>query len=763
MSEELKREALAYHAAEPCGKLQILPTKPMATQRDLSLAYSPGVAYACEAIAEDPATAALYTGRANLVAVISNGTAVLGLGNIGALASKPVMEGKAALFKKFSGIDVMDIEVDETDVDAFVEAIARLEPTFGGINLEDISAPACFEIEKRLKERMKIPVFHDDQHGTAIVSAAGILNALEITGRKIGEATIACNGAGAAALACLDLLVSLGASKDNILVCDRKGVIHDGRTDLDKYKSAYAAKTDKRTLAEAMDGVDIFLGLSAKDSVTPEMAASMAPKPIIFAMANPDPEIRPEAVRAVRDDAIVATGRSDYPNQANNVLCFPFIFRGALDCGATEINEAMKRACAEAIAAMARAEASDVVLAAYGADNLRFGPDYIIPKPFDPRLITEIPPIVAQAAMDTGVATRPIEDMEAYRQRLQGFVFRSGLLMKPVFDAASRNPRRVVYAEGEAERVLHCAQQALSLGIAEPILIGDAGRIAERIRTLGLRIEPGKDVTIVDPNRIDAQSYADELHHRVGRLGIAPKEALRGVRADPTVLACLMLARGEADAAICGSGGRFGHHLKRLEGIVGRKEGVQALSALNAMVLPQATVFIADAYVNLDPSPEQIADLTELAARTMRRMGVEPRAALVSHANFGDRPSPSSRKMHEAMEILRSRNPDFEVDGEMHADAALNPKLRARAYAHSSLSGAANLLIMPNADAAHIALNLLKTLGNGIPVGPILMGAAKPAHIASQSVTVRGLLNLTAIAVVEAQAATREEIREAAE
>ena len=610
---------------------------------------------------------------------------------------------------------------------------------------------------------MKIPVFHDDQHGTAIVTAAGILNGLEVVGKKLAEAKIACNGAGAAAIACLDLLVSFGASKDNILVCDRKGVIHAGRTDLDQYKGAYAAKTDKRTLAEAMQGADIFLGLSAKDSVTPEMAKSMAPKPLIFAMANPDPEIRPEAVRAVRDDAIIATGRSDYPNQVNNVLCFPFIFRGALDCGATEINEAMKRACAEAIASMARAEASDVVLAAYGADSLSFGPDYIIPKPFDPRLILEVAPIVAQAAMESGVATRPIADMAAYRERLQRFVFRSGLLMKPVFDAAARAPRRVVYAEGEAERVLHCAQQAIQLGIAKPILVGDTDRIAERLRTLGLSLRPGEDVEIVDPNRVDAESYAADLHARVGRHGISGKEALRGVRADPTVLACLMLARGEADAAICGSGGRFGHHLKRLESILGRRPGVRALSTLNAMVLPQGTIFIADAYVNLDPSPEEIADLTELAAETMRRMGVTPCAALVSHANFGDRPSASSEKMRAAMAILRARGPDFEVDGEMHADAALDPKLRARAYAHSPLTGAANLLIMPNADAAHVALNLLKVLGGGIPVGPILMGAGKPAHIASQSVTVRGLLNLTAIAVIEAQPERPEAMRAAAE
>ena len=757
MSDELKREALAYHSAEPEGKLQILPTKPMATQRDLALAYSPGVAYACEEIAADPAAAALYTGRANLVAVISNGTAVLGLGNIGPLASKPVMEGKAALFKKFSGIDVMDLEVDETGVDEFVEAIARLEPTFGGINLEDISAPACFEIEKKLKARMKIPVFHDDQHGTAIVTAAGIINALEITGRRIGEARIACNGAGAAAIACLDLLVSFGASKDNILVCDRKGVIHSDRTDLDQYKGAYAAKTAKRTLAEAMDGADIFLGLSAKDSVTPEMVAAMAARPIIFAMANPDPEIRPEAVRSVREDAIMATGRSDYPNQVNNVLCFPFIFRGALDCGATEINEPMKRACAEAIARMARIEASDVVLAAYGADNLRFGPDYIIPKPFDPRLILEVAPIVAQAAMDTGVATRPIADMDAYRERLQRFVFRSGLLMKPVFEQAAREPKRVVFAEGEAERVLHAALQASSMGIARPILIGKAARIADRAQELGLSLGEDGQADVVDPDEIDVESYGALLHQQAGRNGINPREARRGVRSDPTVLAALMVESGEADAAICGVNGRFGHHLTRVQGIIGMRPGIQSLATLSALVLPKGTFFIADAYVNLDPSAEEIADLTELAAATMRRMGVQPRAALVSHANFGDRSSRSSRKMRDAMEILRSRSPDFEVDGEMHADAALDATLRGRAYAHSELSGSANLLVMPNADAAHIALNLLKVLGGGVPVGPILIGAARPVHIASQSVTARGLLNLTAIAVVQAQDEALEE------
>ena len=604
MSDELKRDALAYHAAEPAGKLQILPTKPMATQRDLALAYSPGVAYACEEIAADPATAALYTGRANIVAVISNGTAVLGLGNIGALASKPVMEGKAALFKKFSGIDVVDLEVDETEVDAFVEAVARLEPTFGGINLEDISAPACFEIEKRLKARMKIPVFHDDQHGTAIVTAAGILNGLEVVGKKIGEAKIACNGAGAAAIACLDLLVSFGASKDNILVCDRKGVIHADRTDLDQYKGAYAAKTDKRTLAEAMQGADIFLGLSAKDSVTPEMAKSMAPKPLIFAMANPDPEIRPEAVRAVRDDAIIATGRSDYPNQVNNVLCFPFIFRGALDCGATEINEPMKRACAEAIASMARAEASDVVLAAYGAESLQLRsrlhhPEALRPAA-DPRDRADRRP--------GGDGHRRRHPADRRHGRLPRAAAALRLPLRPADEAGlrRRRPRARAASSTPRARPSGCCtapSRRCQLGIAEPILVGDTDRIAERIRGLGLSMRPGEDVAIVDPNRIDAESYAADLHARVGRLGISGKEALRGVRADPTVLACLMLARGEADAAICGSGGRFGHHLKRLEGILGRRPGVRALSTLNAMVLPQGTIFIADAYVNLDPSP----------------------------------------------------------------------------------------------------------------------------------------------------------------
>jgi malate dehydrogenase (oxaloacetate-decarboxylating)(NADP+) len=752
MPNDLRSDALAYHSAEPRGKLQILPTKPMATQRDLALAYSPGVAVPCEEIAADPLAASLYTGRANLVAVISNGTAVLGLGNIGALASKPVMEGKAALFKKFSGIDVVDLEIDETDVDAFCETVRRLEPSFGGINLEDIAAPACFEIETRLKREMGIPVFHDDQHGTAIVAAAGILNGLDLVEKSLEEVKIVCNGAGAAALACLDLLVSFGARKDNILVCDSKGVIHAGRAaQLDKYKSAWMRETEARGLADAMRGADIFLGVSVAKAVTPEMVASMGPRPLVLALANPEPEIMPEQVREVRADAIIATGRSDYPNQVNNVLCFPFIFRGALDVGATEINAAMKRACAEGIARIARAEASDELQSAYGSQDLKFGPEYIIPKPFDQRLMTEITPLVAQAAMDTGVATLPIEDMAAYREKLQSFVYRSGMLMKPVFEQAQKSPRRVAYAEGDSARVLHTAMRAARDGTARPVLIGNADAIRSEITRLALSAAMLDEVEIVDPAAVDQQSYADDLHRLVGRDGISPKEALRGVANDPSVFAFLMLERGEVDAVICGTGGRFAHHLTRLRGIIGLKPGATGLSTMNALVMPSGTFFLADAYVSVDPTAEEVADLTIRAAETVRRMGIEPRAALVSHANFGDRPSASARKMRRAVEILRTREPDFEFDGEMHADTALVDSLRARALPGSTLKGAANLFIMPNADAAHISLTLLKTLSDAISVGPIMMGAAKPAYIASQSVTVRGLLNLTALAVVDAQ------------
>ncbi len=752
MPESLKRQALDYHSAEPHGKLQVLPTKPMATQHDLSLAYSPGVAHACEAISADPATAWDYTGRGNLVAVITNGTAVLGLGNIGALAAKPVMEGKGALFKKFSGIDVYDLEVAETGIDAFCEVVARLEPSFGGINLEDIRAPECFEIEKRLRARMNIPVFHDDQHGTAIVTAAAVLNGLDLVGKALADVRIVCNGAGAAAIACLDLLLSFGARRENVMLCDSKGLVHADRSDdVGPYKAAYGQATDRRTLMEALEGADILLGLSVGRAVTPQMVAAMAPKPLILAMANPEPEIRPEQVRTVRDDAIIATGRSDYPNQVNNVLCFPFIFRGALDVGATEINEAMKRACAEAIAAIARAEASDIVLAAYGAENMRYGPDYIIPKPFDPRLILEVAPAVAQAAMDSGVAARPITDMDDYRERLSRFVFRSGMLMKPVFEKAASDPRRVAFSEGTADVVLHAAQEALTAGIAKPVLIGSRSRIAARINELGLHLTIGANVQVVDPDEIAADTYASDLARCAERSGGTLHEAAHDVRGDSTVLAALMLARGEVDAVICGTGGRFAAHLAQVERIIGRAEGVRGLSTLDAVILPSGTIFIADTYVTPDPNAHEIAELTLLAARTLRRMGIEPKVALMSHSNFGDRPSASSDKMRRAAEILSARNPDFEVDGEMHADVALSERLRARRKADSTLTGTANLLVMPNMDAAHISLNLLKTMGGGVSVGPIMLGAARPMHIVSQSTTVRGLLNMTAIATVDAQ------------
>jgi len=753
MTSDLKRDALHYHASEPKGKLQVLPTKPMATQQDLSLAYSPGVAFPCEEIAADPGQAWELTGRGNLVGVISNGTAVLGLGNIGALASKPVMEGKAALFKKFSGIDVYDIEVATEDVDEFCRVVKPLEPTFGGINLEDIKAPQCFAIEKRLRAEMNIPVFHDDQHGTAIVSAAAALNGLELVGKKIEDIRIAANGAGAAAIACLNLLIAFGAKVENITVCDSTGVIYKDRPGrpMDATKLQFARETDMRTLDDAMDGADLFLGLSAGGAVSREMVARMAPNPIILAMANPEPEIRPEVVAEVRDDAICATGRSDYPNQVNNVLCFPFIFRGALDCGATEINEEMKMACARALAALTRAEASDEVLAAYGADSMTFGREYIIPKPFDPRLILEIPPAVAAAAMETGVASRPIEDMEAYRQKLSLFVYRSGLLMKPVFAKAARDPKRVVFAEGEEHRVLHAARQAISAGIAKPVLVGSRSAITDAVSEMGLSLDLAKDVEVVDPGEIDLARYATQVHRQLGRDGVSPKEARRIIKGDPTILALALLKCGEVDAAICGANGRFTHHLMRLKGLIGRAEGCHDLSTLNAVVMQSGTIFIADTYVNPNPSAEELAEITRQAAKTLRKLGIEPKVALVSSSSFGDRPSKSSRKMRRATELLREMNVDFEFDGEMRADVALREYLRKEVMPDSPLTGSANLLVMPTADAAHISVKLLKSMGGGVSVGPIMLGAAKPAHLASGSITVRGLLNMIAVAVVDAQ------------
>ncbi len=757
MNESIDEAAIAYHSSEPSGKLEIRATKPLASQRDLALAYSPGVAAACMAIVDDAAAAEQLTARANLVAVISNGTAVLGLGDIGPLAAKPVMEGKAVLFKKFSGIDVFDIEVNEKDPDKFVEAVARLEPTFGGINLEDIAAPACFEIETKLRERLDIPVFHDDQHGTAIVTAAGMLNGLKVVGKDIGGCRLVASGAGAAAIACLNLLVALGLKREKIIVCDRQGVIFAGRTELmEPHKKAYAADTPARTLAEAIKGADIFLGLSTGGVLTKEMVAEMADKPLIFALANPDPEIWPEDAASIRPDAIIATGRSDYTNQINNVLCFPFIFRGALDVGARTINEEMKLASALAIAKIAEAEASDLVKSAYNSDKLTFGPEYIIPKPFDPRLVVEVPIAVAKAAMESGVAMRPIRDFDAYRQRLSAYVFRSGIVMKPMFEAAQTDPRIVVFADGEDERVLQAVQQGYESGIVRPIVVGRLDVIKRRIADLGLRIEVGTQLKVADPsNAATSTDFVADYIRLMGRQGISPREAERRVLGQPAIVALLMLLRGDAEAAICGAIGRFEDHLKHLRAIIGKGEGVRNLSTLNALVLPSGTFFIADTYVTPDPTAEEIVELTIRSVGEMRRFGIEPKVALLSHSNFGGRRSRSALKMKKAVNDLMDRSPDFELDGEMQGDAALSESIRRSALPDTRLAGQANLWIMPNLDAANIAFNLLKHLGGGVSVGPIMLGAAKPAHIVSQSITVRGLLNITAVAVVDAHGRSR--------
>jgi malate dehydrogenase (oxaloacetate-decarboxylating)(NADP+) len=752
----LRRNALDYHEADPPGKIAIHATKPVANQHDLGLAYSPGVAFACEAIAKDPATVSRYTARGNLVGVITNGTAVLGLGNIGPLASKPVMEGKAVLFKKFAGIDVYDIEVDETEVAPFVEAVARLEPTFGGINLEDIKAPECFEIERQLQARMKIPVFHDDQHGTAIVVAAGILNGLKLVGKPIGEVKLVCSGAGAAALACLGLLCVLGLKRENIWIADIEGVVYEGRTSLmDPYKAIYAQPTEKRKLAEIMVGADVFLGLSAAGIVSREMVATMAARPLIFALANPNPEIMPEEVKAVRDDAIIASGRTDYPNQINNVLCFPFVFRGALDVGATTINAAMKAAAVTALAALAESEASDVVLAAYSAETFVFGPEYILPKPFDPRLIIEIAPAVAKAAMESGVATRPIEDFTAYREKLSGFVFRSGFLMKPIMDAAKRasqeSKKRLVFAEGDHPYVLQAAQQLIAEGIAHPILIGRRDDIRRMLPHLGLRMKIGVDVDVIDPETDSRMpQLAEEYHRLVERRGVSPSHAQRVVRNGSTVLAGLLLRRGEADAMICGAVGRYLTQLRHVSEVVGLKPGARGFATLSAMILPSGPLFMTDTYVSYDPSAEQIAETTLLAAAEVRRFGIEPKVALLSHSNFGTENTASARKMRDVLALVREWEPDLEVEGEMHADAALSSFIRDEIFPNSALKGAANLLVMPSLDAANIAFNLLKVVSGSVAVGPILLGAARPAHIVTPSITVRGLLNMSTIAVIDA-------------
>jgi malate dehydrogenase (oxaloacetate-decarboxylating)(NADP+) len=753
MADDFRESALEYHRHPTPGKIAIIATKPLATQRDLALAYSPGVAEACLAIVADPAEVANMTSRANLVAVITNGTAVLGLGNIGPLASKPVMEGKAVLFKKFAGIDVFDIEIDAADPDKFVEIVAALEPTFGGINLEDIKAPECFEIEAKLRARMKIPVLHDDQHGTAIIVAAAIRNALRLSGKMLSEVKLVTSGAGAAALACLDLLVHLGLKPENTWVTDRYGVAYRGRIEeMDPRKERYLKDTNARTLADVIDGADIFLGLSAPNVLKPELLARMADKPIIMALANPTPEISPELARQHRPDAIIATGRSDYPNQVNNVLCFPYLFRGALDCGATVINEAMKIACLEALADLALAEPSDVVAAAYGDQTLSFGADYLIPKPFDPRLITTLAPAVAKAAMDSGVATRPIADFPAYRQRLSQFVFRSGLVMKPVFDRARQDPRRLAYAEGEDERVLRAVQNAIDDGIAKPIVIGRRDVVERRLEKLGLHVKPGTDFELVDPESDPRfHDYWNHYHRLMERKGVSPDFARNLVRTRTTVIAALMVARGEADAMLCGAVGQFDRHLRHVVDVLGLQPGLSSPFTLSVLVLPTGTYFMADPYVIQNPDATEIAEMTIRSAEAVRRFGIEPKVALLSHSNFGSAETASSEKMRAALRLIKARAPELEVEGEMQADLAFSAGTRQRIFPNSQLQGSANLLILPNLDAANIAFNMVKALGGGLAIGPTLIGINKVAHIVTPSITVRGLVNMSAVAVYDAQ------------
>ncbi len=754
MDEDFRKAALDYHRLPRPGKLSVEPTKQMATQRDLALAYSPGVAAACEAIVADPDAAYDYTARGNLVAVISNGTAVLGLGNIGALAGKPVMEGKAVLFKKFAGIDVFDIEVDVLDPAKFCDVVAALEPTFGAINLEDIKAPECFAIEAELRQRMKIPVFHDDQHGTAITVAAAVRNGLLLQGKTLAEAKLVTSGAGAAALACVDLLVSMGLKVENVTLTDVKGVVRSDREGMLPNMARYARDTNAQILPDVLAGADVFLGLSAPRVLKEEWLHLLAPKPMILALANPDPEIDPDTVRAARPDAIVATGRSDYPNQVNNVLCFPFIFRGALDVSATTINEAMKIAAVEAIAQLARVEASEVVAAAYGGSAPVFGSDYIIPKPFDPRLILDIAPAVARAAMDSGVAKRPIKDFAAYRRELERFVFRSGSLMRPVFAAAARDPKRVVYAEGEEERILRAAQTLVDDRIARPILLGRVDVIAAKVKEMGLRLTIGGSVEVLDPARDRAvfDPLIPEYQRLAGRRGVPPDPAARRVATRGSVAAAMLLHAGLADAAICGGTGAWWRQIQYILPIIPRRADVNRVYALSALIIPSGVLFICDTFMVVDPTAEQITEMTLLAAEEVRRFGVIPKAALVSHSSFGASDSESARKMRRALGMIRARAPGLEIDGEMHADAALVQAIRDKSVPDSRLSGSANLLIMPTLDAANIAFNLLKAAADGLPVGPMLLGMSKPIHVVVPSVTARGIVNLSALAVTEAQA-----------
>ncbi|WP_394515037.1 NADP-dependent oxaloacetate-decarboxylating malate dehydrogenase [Pantoea sp. SGAir0215] len=755
MDDQLKQSALDFHQYPTPGKIQVSPTKPLATQRDLALAYSPGVAAPCLEIAADPLAAHKYTARGNLVAVISNGTAVLGLGNIGALAGKPVMEGKGVLFKKFAGIDVFDIEVDEQDPDKLIEVIAALEPTFGGINLEDIKAPECFYIEQQLRQRMKIPVFHDDQHGTAIICTAAVLNGLRIVNKAIADVRLVVSGAGASAIACMNLLVALGLQKDHIRVCDSKGLIYrDREPNMAATKADYAVEDHgKRTLADVIQGADIFLGCSGPDVLTQDMVKSMAKDPLILALANPHPEILPPLAKAVRPDAIICTGRSDFPNQVNNVLCFPFIFRGALDVGATAINEEMKLAAVHAIAELAQAEQSDVVASAYSDQDLRFGPDYLIPKPFDPRLIVQIAPAVAKAAMASGVATRPVADFDAYREQLTEFVYKTNLFMKPIFSQARKAPKRVVMAEGEEVRVLHATQELVSLGLAKPILIGRPNVIAMRLEKQGLKIEPGKDFEIVN-NESDPRfkAYWNEYYQMMKRRGVTPEQAQRAVIGNPTLIGAIMVYRGEADALICGTIGDYNEHYEIVERVLGLRSDVKVAGAMNALLLPNGNTFIADTYVNADPTPEQLADITLMAAETVRRFGIEPRVALLSHSSFGTSSAPGAQKMRDVLALVQQRAPELEIDGEMHGDAALVESIRREIMPDSPLKGSANLLIMPNVEAARISYNLLRvSCSEGVTVGPVLMGMTRPVHVLTRIASVRRIVNMVALAVVEAQ------------
>jgi malate dehydrogenase (oxaloacetate-decarboxylating)(NADP+) len=752
----LRDAALDYHRSPTRGKVSVTPTKALSNQRDLSLAYSPGVAYPCLDIERDPQLAADYTSRGNLVGVITNGTAVLGLGDIGPLAAKPVMEGKGCLFKKFAGIDVFDLELAERDPDKLIDIIAAMEPTLGGINLEDIKAPECFYIERELSRRMNIPVFHDDQHGTAIISSAALLNGLELVGKDIGAVKVAVSGAGAAAIACLDVMVGLGVKRENVFVCDSRGLIQSEREDakagrLDESKQRYCQVTSARTLADVVAGADVFLGCSAAGVLTAEMVKTMATQPIILALANPEPEIRPELAKAVRPDCIIATGRSDYPNQVNNVLCFPYIFRGALDCGATKITEGMKLACVREIAALAKAETSDEVAAAYAGQELAFGADYLIPKPFDARLILRIAPAVAAAAAADGVATRPVPDLAAYRQSLERFVYQTGMFMRPVFAAAKAAPARVIYAEGEDERVLRAVQVALDEGLAQPTLIGRPAVLEARIQRAGLRLKLGADVAVIDPEDDPRfRQYWEAYHARMKRNGVTPEMAKSAVRRSNTAIGALALELGDADAMICGMVGRFDRHLQQVRELVGLRPGARQFAAMNALMLDKLTLFITDTFVNDDPSAEELADIAAMAADELRRFGLPPKLAFVSHSMFGSSTRPSALKMRRAHELFAAAHPEVECDGEMHGDAALSESVRQAFLPDSKLTGAANLLVLPTLDAANILFNVLKiSASQGVTIGPILLGAAAPVHILTPSATVRRIVNMTALAVAD--------------